>query len=50
MDIAQDFVVKPFFDEIPKVKWVTLEASSHTPFLEEPARYMQIVGEFLIYD
>jgi len=41
MDIAQDFAVKPLFDEIPKVKWVTLE---------EPVRYMQIVGEFLIYD
>jgi len=47
MDIAQDFVVKPFFDKIPKVKWVTFENSSHTPFYEEPERYMAIVGEFL---
>jgi len=40
--------VKPFFDKIEKVKWVTLEASSHTPFFEEPDRYMGIVGEFLL--
>jgi len=50
MDIAQDFVVKPFFDNIPKVKWVTLEASSHTPFYEEPGRYMKLVGEFLNHE
>lgn len=46
-DIAQDFVVKPFFDKIQKVKWVTLENSSHTPFLEERERYMELVSGFL---
>jgi pimeloyl-ACP methyl ester carboxylesterase len=45
--MAQDFVVKPFFDKIQKVKWVTLENSSHTPFFEERERYMQLVAEFL---
>ncbi|KAJ3006035.1 hypothetical protein NUW54_g4084 [Trametes sanguinea] len=35
LDIAQDFVVAPFFERIRKVKWVTLENSSHTPFFED---------------
>ncbi|KAF8960215.1 proline-specific peptidase [Flammula alnicola] len=46
-DISQDFVVKPFFDKIQKAKWVTLEKSSHTPFVEEQERYMQLVSDFL---
>ncbi|KAL6299313.1 proline iminopeptidase [Sparassis latifolia] len=46
-DIAQDFVVAPFFKNIPKVKWVTFEHSSHTPFWEEREKFMRLVGEFL---
>ena len=46
-DIAQDFVVAPFFERIQKVKWVTFENSSHTPYWEEPERYMQLVSDFL---
>ncbi|OJT01711.1 L-amino acid amidase [Trametes pubescens] len=46
-DISQDFVVAPFFERIPKVKWVTFENSSHTPFFEERERYMQVVAGFL---
>ncbi|XP_006457413.1 hypothetical protein AGABI2DRAFT_181630 [Agaricus bisporus var. bisporus H97] len=46
-DLSQDFVVKPFFERIQKVKWVTLEHSSHSPFFEERERYMQLVAEFL---
>ncbi|KAI0315990.1 proline iminopeptidase [Amylostereum chailletii] len=46
-DIAQDFVVAPFFEKIPKAKWVTLERSSHMPFWEERPRFMQLVREFL---
>ncbi|KAJ3570789.1 hypothetical protein NP233_g4164 [Leucocoprinus birnbaumii] len=46
-DIAQDFVVQPFFDKIQRVKWVTLENSSHTPFFEERDRYMDLVANFL---
>lgn len=48
-DQAQDFVVAPFFQHIPKAKWVTFEKSSHMPFWEERERYMQLVGEFLGY-
>lgn len=43
---VQDFVVRPFFDGIQKVKWVTLENSSHTPFFEEHERYMRLVEDF----
>ncbi|KAL7283433.1 hypothetical protein ACG7TL_002863 [Trametes sanguinea] len=49
-DISQDFVVAPFFEKIRKVKWVTLENSSHTPFWEERERYNQLVAEFLKLD
>ncbi len=46
-DISQDFVVAPFFERISKVKWVTFENSSHTPFWEERERFMQLVRDFL---
>ncbi|KAJ6602662.1 proline iminopeptidase [Mycena vulgaris] len=46
-DISQDFVVKPFFDKIKKVKWVTLENSSHLPMWEERDRYIEIVRDFM---
>jgi pimeloyl-ACP methyl ester carboxylesterase len=46
-DIAQDFVVAPFFQKIKKVKWVTFANSSHTPFYEERELYMKAVADFL---
>lgn len=46
-DEAQDVCVLPFFQNIPRVKWVQFTNSSHTPFLEERERYMQVVGSFL---
>ncbi|KAI0944270.1 hypothetical protein AcW1_002021 [Taiwanofungus camphoratus] len=46
-DIAQDFVVKPFFDKIRKVEWVTFEGSGHTPFWEEREKYTRVVADFL---
>lgn len=46
-DIAQDFVVQPFFDRIPKVKWLTFENSSHTSMWEERERFMDVVERFL---
>ncbi|KAK7687140.1 hypothetical protein QCA50_009643 [Cerrena zonata] len=47
LDISQDFVVKPFFDGIRRIKWITMENSSHTPFFEEPERYLKLVADFL---
>ena len=37
----------PFFEKIPKVRWVTLENSSHVGFFEERERYMESMGGFL---
>ena len=34
-------------DGIPNSEWVLFEESSHTPFVEERQRYMQVVGEWL---
>ncbi|KAL9087379.1 MAG: hypothetical protein Q9165_006676 [Trypethelium subeluteriae] len=46
-DLIQDVAVMPYFERIPKVKWVTLEKSSHMGHWEERERYMDIVSNFL---
>ena len=48
-DEVQDVSVEPFFHEIPKVRWVVLEKSSHMGHLEEPERYVQVIAQFLGY-
>jgi len=45
---ASGEVVQPFLDNIPDVRLVTFENSSHCPHLEERERYMEVVGEFLV--
>ena len=46
-DEAQDECVAPFFEGIPKAKWVQLAKSSHMPFYEEPERYFEVISKFL---
>ncbi|KAG2749131.1 proline-specific peptidase [Suillus brevipes Sb2] len=46
-DEAHDMVVEPFFQHIPKVRWVQFADSAHVPQLEETERYMQVVWAFL---
>lgn len=46
-DEATPATVQPFADTIPNVRWELFEASSHSPFLEERDRYLQVVGTFL---
>ena len=46
-DIAQDFVIQPFLDNIPRVTHVKFEHSSHTPMWEERDLYMSVVTKFL---
>ncbi|KAF9218448.1 proline-specific peptidase [Gyrodon lividus] len=46
-DEAQDSVVRPFFQHIPRVKWVKFSNSSHMPHFEEREWYMEVVGNFL---
>ncbi|GAB1319329.1 hypothetical protein MFIFM68171_09539 [Madurella fahalii] len=46
-DEVTNLSVEPWFKNIPRVKWVTLENSSHMAHFEERERYMQVCGEFL---
>ena len=46
-DEATPATVQPFFDAIPDVRWEVFENSSHMPFVEEPERYLEVVGRFL---
>ncbi|THG98142.1 hypothetical protein EW026_g3985 [Hermanssonia centrifuga] len=46
-DEAQDICVAPFFEKIPKVKWIHMAESSHMPYYEEAERYFRLVGQFL---
>lgn len=49
-DIAQDYVVRAYHENIPGAKWVRFENSSHMPFWEERARYMEVLRRFLESD
>lgn len=46
-DMAQDSVVAPFVEKLPKMKWVKFTESAHVPFWEEPEYYYNVVGQFL---
>jgi L-proline amide hydrolase len=46
-DEATPATIQPFFDRIPDVRWEVFEQSSHMPFVEEPERYLSVVGTFL---
>jgi pimeloyl-ACP methyl ester carboxylesterase len=40
-------LVEPLHTGIAASEWVIFEGSAHMPYLEEPERYLQVVGEFL---
>lgn len=40
-------VTGTFHCGIPGSEWVIFEHSSHTPYLEEPERYLQVLTAFL---
>ena len=46
-DEATPALQEPLRDGIRNSEWVLFEESSHTPFMEERPRYMQVVGEWL---
>jgi pimeloyl-ACP methyl ester carboxylesterase len=46
-EYASGDAVKPFLDEIPDVRLVTIEGTTHSPNLEKKEEYMKIVGGFL---
>lgn len=46
-DRIQDVAVLPFFQNIPKVKWVQTNVGTHVPFMEEKERYFSVLAGFL---
>ena len=46
-EFASGDAVKPFLDEIPDVKLITVEGTTHSPHFEKEHEYMKIVGDFL---
>ena len=46
-DEATPATVQPYFDHIVDVRWEIFGESSHMPFVEEPERYLDVVGAFL---
>ncbi|KAF9051742.1 Alpha/Beta hydrolase protein [Panaeolus papilionaceus] len=47
LDSIQEVACLPFFTQIPKVKWVQLQNSTHLAVFEEPKRYFQVILDFL---
>lgn len=46
-EIASGDAVKPYMDEIPDVRLVTLQETTHSPHFESKDKYMTVLGEFL---
>jgi len=46
-DEATPATIQPFMDNIPDVRWVIFEDSSHEPFIEEPDPYFAVLEAFL---
>ncbi|PVH94907.1 proline-specific peptidase [Periconia macrospinosa] len=46
-DEAQDVAMKPFFDYIGRVKWVTIDKAAHFSHVDQRERYMAAVESFL---
>ncbi|KAF4618969.1 hypothetical protein D9613_010079 [Agrocybe pediades] len=47
-DLVHEIAMQPFFERIPKVKWVEFYNSSHLAQFEEPERYFKVVSDFLL--
>ncbi len=46
-DEATPAIVAQMKDRIPGSEWVLFEESSHMPHVEEPGRFLEVVGDFL---
>lgn len=46
-DEATPATLAPFVTEIADARWEVFDESSHMPFVEEPARYLEVVNAFL---
>ncbi|KAJ8690807.1 hypothetical protein PTI98_012206 [Pleurotus ostreatus] len=49
-DFVQPSAITPWFQGVPKVKWVELQNSTHMPMFEEPERYFDVLVAFLNRD
>lgn len=50
-DTSHDVATKPFFEHIPRVRWITITGGSHMCHFERPReKVLSIVGEFLAGD
>ena len=39
--------MRPLVDALPNARWELLEGLSHTPHLEQPQRFLELVETFL---
>lgn len=46
-DMIQSYAHEAFFSGVKKVRWISLEHSSHLPFWEERENYMDILRKWL---
>jgi L-proline amide hydrolase len=46
-DEVRPEVVRDLFERVPGARWELFEESSHTPHLEEPERFLEVVSAFL---
>jgi pimeloyl-ACP methyl ester carboxylesterase len=47
-DTSHDITTVPFFENIPRVRWITFPDAGHMCHLERPAeKVLRTVGEFL---
>ncbi|KAI0893621.1 proline-specific peptidase [Annulohypoxylon nitens] len=47
-DTVQEEAVKPLFEHIEKIKWVTLDNAGHLAFVDQREKYMKHLRAFLI--
>jgi pimeloyl-ACP methyl ester carboxylesterase len=46
-DKVTPWTSEPIFFEVPKVRWVVMDGSSHMPFWEERERFAKLVDDWL---
>jgi pimeloyl-ACP methyl ester carboxylesterase len=46
-DEAQDVAMQPFFDQIEKVKWITIDEAAHFIHVDQREKFMKHLEAFL---
>lgn len=47
-DEAQDVGMQPFFDHLPKVKWITVDNAAHFAHVDQKEKYLKALENFLV--